>query len=142
MPVLIARALATVATVFGYRPLRVPATPSGISSSTGIAASAVTSTAPSRAGTHSRRMNLGPNANIPASVQRRGIDGNDTVLVRQLVEARQPRDVVGILIQAVQNDDYGIVLVRDVSSGQPHNVSAIHIVDIDGFLGFLGARSS
>jgi hypothetical protein len=70
-------------------------------------------------------------------MQGKRIDGDDAVLIRELVELREPLHVIGILIQAMQQNDYRIMAPRVIAVRQPHQVCAVHVIDRDFFLGLL-----
>jgi hypothetical protein len=73
-------------------------------------------------------------------LQRTGINRDDSVFVRELIETGQPLHVISILIHSMQQNHHGIFPRLVVSSGQTHLVCALNIIDGYLFLGFLCQR--
>src|SRR5208282_997259 len=123
--------------------LSLPSTlsPAGISAATTARVTTPAAVAPAPAATrpHTHRpMLLRLHTDIPPPMQRDRINGDNAVLIRQLVKSRQPLHVVGILIHAVQQDHHRIMLLRVISSRQPDHKRPLHAVNCDLFRGFLG----
>ena len=72
-----------------------------------------------------------PYSYIPPSVGGDGIDGNNAVLIGELIEVRELLHVVGILVLIGQKNDDRIVLLGVVALGQMNGEVAGNVIDID-----------
>jgi hypothetical protein len=70
-------------------------------------------------------------------MQGRWIDHDDSILICQSVKLRQALDVVGILIEASQQDDDRVVLLCVISLGQSNCEHPVDVIDGHLFPGFL-----
>jgi hypothetical protein len=79
------------------------------------------------------RSRLRAYSDIPLSVDGARINRNDSFFIGKLIEQRQAAHIVGILVLAMQNDNYRVVLLLVISLWEMDNVVAGYLVNVHFF---------